>query len=155
MSVVKVKPDAYTKDTDLKNLCAYIVNPEKTLGGYYTFGRGTEPESAFEDFCEVQELYGKTGGHRAYHIIVSFDEKFAFDAQDGMTIAHQISEFFYPDYQVVCGVHVNQGNLHAHFAVNAVSMNPGITRKLHISPECLCEMRKKADAIEKYCFETE
>jgi len=36
MSVVKVKPDAYTKDTDLKNLCAYIVNPEGTVEGDYT-----------------------------------------------------------------------------------------------------------------------
>ena len=60
MVVVKVKPDPYTGDTDLENLCAYVTNPAKSYNGAYIFGRGTEPYRAFEDFCEVQNLYGKT-----------------------------------------------------------------------------------------------
>ncbi|MBO4952516.1 MAG: relaxase/mobilization nuclease domain-containing protein, partial [Lachnospiraceae bacterium] len=135
--------------TDLENLCAYVTNPAKSYNGAYTFGRGAEPYRAFEDFCEVQNLSGKADGRRAYHIIVSFDDKYAFCAADGMAMAYKISEFFYPDYQVVCGVHVNQGILHAHFVVNTVSMNPGVKRKLHISPRMLVELTRTVAEIER------
>jgi len=149
MAVVKIMPFPYTGDKDLMNLCRYVVSPAKTYNGFYTFGRGAEPCSAYEDFCEVQALFDKTDGHRAYHIIVSFDSKYAFCADDGMTMAYRISEFFYPDYQVVCGVHVDQENLHAHLAVNAVSMNPENTRKLHISPYMMSLLSRTAETVER------
>ena len=110
MAVVKVMPYTYSWDSDLKNLCDYIVNQEKTGYGYYTFGRGAEPLSAFEDFCELQQLHGKTYGRRAYHIIVSFDPKYAFCAEDGMALAYNISSYFFPSFQVLRGSSVSGGS---------------------------------------------
>lgn len=152
MAVIKIMPYAYCKDSDLKNLCNYIVDLYKTDYGYYTFGRGVEPVSAFEDFCELQRLYDKAYGHRAYHIIVSFDPKYAFCAEDGMTLAYTISSYFFPSFQVLCGVHPYQEVLHAHFAINTVSLNPSITNKLHIDNRIIREFTGKVNELEKVYF---
>lgn len=152
MAVVKIMPYAYSKDSDLENLCNYIINPNKTGDGYYAFGRGAEPESAFEDFCELQKLYGKTSGHRAYHVIVSFDPRYAFCAVDGLNLAYAISSYFFPSFQVLCGVHPYQEALHAHFAINTVSLNPEITHKLHFDNRVLYEFINKVNELERAYF---
>ena len=152
MAVVKVMPYTYSWDSDLKNLCDYIVDQDKTGYGYYTFGRGVEPLSAFEDFCELQQLRGKTYGRRAYHIIISFDPKYAFCAEDGMALAYDISSYFFPSFQVVCGVHPYQEVLHAHFAINTVSLDPSITCRLHIDNRILREFIGKVNELEKVYF---
>ena len=155
MATVKITPHTYSADSDLKNLCAYIVDPLKTANGYYSFGRGVEPERAFEDFCEVQRLYGKVDGQRAYHIIVSFDPAYCFTADEGMRLAHAISSVFFPQFQVLCGVHPFQGNLHAHFAVNTVSIDPALTQKLHIGPPMIAELRGRVAELEERVFNGE
>ena len=51
MATVKITPHTYSADSDLKNLCAYIVDPVKTANGYYTFGRGVEKTSVRDNAC--------------------------------------------------------------------------------------------------------
>lgn len=133
MAIVKVTPSPYSSNTDLQNLIAYILNPQKTCDGAYAFTRGINPGKVFEDFCEAQTLYGSTEGHRAYHIIIEFSKNTTFTSMDAAEIAYRISEMFYPPYQVICGVHVDQIVPHIHFAVNTVPIDPVITRKLHIT----------------------
>jgi len=111
-----------------------------------------EPFSAFEDFCELQRLYDKAYGHRAYHIIVSFDPKYAFYAEDGMTLAYTIRSYFFPSFQVLCGVHPYQEVLHSHFAINTVSLDPSITNKLHIDSRIIRDFTGKVNELEKAYF---
>ena len=130
MAIAKVKTEKYSHDEDLKNLCTYIVDPDKTINGYCTFGRGLDPDSAFEDMIELQELHGKTTGQRAYHIIVGFEDALGFCCEDAIEVAERVSDLVYSQCQVLCGVHTDTSHTHAHFAVNTVPI--GIGNKLHI-----------------------
>ena len=114
-----------------------------------------DPAQAFDDFCEAQSLYGKPDGQRAYHIIVGFDPMYCFTADEGMTLSYAISSIFFPQFQVLCGVHPFQEHLHAHFAVNTVSIDPALTQKLHIGPPMIADLMGRVEELEERVFNGE
>ena len=65
--------------------------------------------------------------------MVSLSDNLGLGGEDMLEISHKISDLFYPRYQLLCGVHVRQDNLHAHFAVNPVQMKAGSNPKLDMN----------------------
>lgn len=125
MSITKIVNNPVDTEYALENLCNYITAPEKTGDGVFVGARGISKETAFEEIVDMQQLYQKTSGRRAYHLIVSFEEGAILTLQDVQEIAFDISDLFFPEYQVLYGVHITQGYLHIHFAINPVSMITG------------------------------
>lgn len=134
MAITKLISNPCNSEGSLRNLCSYIVNPEKVgNSGRYVFGRGIRSDTAYEDITEMQELFGKTSGRRAYHFMVSLPDTLGLGSEDMLEISKRITDLFYPPYQILCGVHVRQDNLHAHFAVNPVQMKAGSNPKLDMN----------------------
>lgn len=128
MPIIKFVPQRYDSLEALNNLCAYVVDYEKTRGAYG--GRGIIVSNAYETMVYVQRLWAKDWGRLAYHMILSFDDLEALVPWDAMNIAFQVSSLFFPRYQILYGVHVTQEHLHIHFVINPVSLIDG--KKLHI-----------------------
>lgn len=147
MAIVEVIDNPVNTEKALQNLCSYIIEPKKTGNGSYTGARGITVAHAFEDIVEMQTLYGNTGGRRGYHITVNFAPNSPLNAHEVYEIAYEISDLFFPEYQVLYGVHINEAHLHIHFAVNTVSLKNG--KKLHIDYRTLYWLIKEIDNIER------
>ena len=148
MAITKLISNPCNSDDALRNLCNYIVNPEKVgNSGRYVFGRGIRSDTAYEDITEMQELFGKDSGRRAYHLMVSLPDNCGLGSEDMLEISRKISDLFYPRYQILCGVHVCQEHLHAHFAVNPVPMEAGNNRKLEINYSFMTELSQEIEKI--------
>ena len=148
MAITKLVSNPCNSDKDLQNLCNYIVNPEKVgNSGRYVFGRGIRSDTAYEDITEMQELFGKVSGRQAYHLMVSLPDNCGLGGEDMLEISHRISDLFYPNYQILCGVHVRQEHLHAHFAVNLVPMEAGNNRKLEMNYSFMTKLSRQVDKI--------
>lgn len=128
MEFVKIVDNPCNTDELLFKLCRYITEEEKTQGNIG--GRGVSPFHAYADMRESQELWGTDWGRRSYHIVVSFEDALALVPNDAMELAFRISSLFFPEYQVLYGVHVTQSHLHIHFAINTTSLVNG--KKLHL-----------------------
>ncbi len=148
MAITKLVSNPCNSDKDLQNLCNYIVNPEKVGNSdRYVFGRGIRSDTAYEDITEMQELFGKASGRRAYHFMVSLPDNCGLGGEDMLEISRRISDLFYPNYQILCGVHVRQEHLHAHFAVNLVPMEAGNNRKLEMNYSFMTKLSRQVDKI--------
>lgn len=152
MAITKLVSNPCTSDEDLQNLCNYIINPEKVGNSErYVFGRGIRSDTAYEDITEMQELFGKTFGRRAYHLMVSLPDNCGLGNEDMLEISRRISDLFYPSYQILCGVYVRQEHLHAHFAVNPVLMKAGSNPKLDMSLAYINNLSHQVDKILDDC----
>ena len=148
MAITKLVSNPCNSDKDLQNLCNYIINPEKVgNSGRYVFGRGIRSDTAYEDITEMQELFGKDSGRRAYHLMVSLPDTLGLGGEDMLEISHRISDLFYPQYQTLCGVHIRQEHLHAHFAVNPVLMKAGSNPKLDMNLSYVNSLSRQVDKI--------
>ena len=148
MAITKLITNPCNSDYALRNLCNYIINPEKVgNSGRYVFGRGIRSDTAYEDITEMQELFGKASGRRAYHLMVSLPDNLGLGSEDMLEISRKISDLFYPPYQILCGVHVRQDNLHAHFAVNPVQMKAGSNPKLDMNLAYIGNLSCQIDKI--------
>lgn len=128
MAILKIVDNPCDTDEALANLCAYIIDEYKTQGNIC--GRGLNPYEAYADMVKVQSLCKKTSGRKSYHLIVSFSDSEPIADCEAKDIGFEIASLFFPDYQVLFGVHFSQAHLHIHFAVNTVNLTTG--HKLHI-----------------------
>ena len=145
MAIVEIINNPLNTEGALYNLCKYIIKPKKTENGYYTGARGISVAHAYEDIVEMQTLYQNTGGRRGYHITVSFSPEDPLSPHDVWNIAYLITNLFFPEYQVLYGMHTDEDHLHIHLGINTVSMRTG--KKLHIDYGMLYWMRKEIDHI--------
>ena len=53
----------------------------------------------------MQQLFGKTDKRRAYHLTVDFSDQEYLTIQDAIEIGFELSNMFFPEYQVLFGVH--------------------------------------------------
>ncbi len=147
MSIIGIVNNPVDTEDALIKLCKYITN-SKGAGMYkYIGGRGLYPETAYDDMCESQRMFGKIGGRRAYHLFVSFREGTPLIPDEALEMAYEISDFFYPRHQVLFGVHTEQSCLHIHFAVSTVSLDGG--PKLHLDFKMQHEFKRFVSEIEK------
>lgn len=79
--------------------------------------------------------------------MVSLPDGMGLDTEDMLDISHEVSDLFYPKYQLLCGVHAYQEHLHAHFAINPVPMQTGCNRKLNMDYSFMSELSQKVEKI--------
>lgn len=150
MEIVKLVPNPCNSEKNLENLCNYIIRPDRAgNSGRYVFGRGVDPYDAFREFSEMQELFGKASGRRAYHLIVSLPKQHGYTEEDMLDVSLRIMDLFYPKYQIMGAVHVEQDNLHSHFVINPVPMEVGNNRKLEMDYALMHRLSNIIDEIVK------
>lgn len=153
MAIVKVIDNPVDSQDSLFNLCHYIAGDAGSIKRHFCYGRGVNPNNAFEEIKYMQELFGKTANRRAYHITVDFSDEEYLTISDAVTIGYELSDLFFPEYQVlfsVHGEHTGQEHLHLHFAVNTVSLFG--RNKLHIDFDKLKFIRECVDLVIKNCI---
>ena len=145
MAVFVICDNPCDTDQALFNVCQYVVAFARTHN--YIGGRGLLPSCAYEDIMRAQRLWGKNFGRRAYHCVVGLSNVDYISCDGVLEIAHQISSLFFPEFQVLYGVHVTQKELHIHFVISTVSLIDG--HKLNIGFAKLQELKQKIDEIEQ------
>lgn len=139
-------------DTDkaLENLCNYIINPKKKCCSIYVNSRGISTENAYNEILDVQRGYKKLSERKAYHFVLGFNDHSVIAPCEAVDLAYEVSNLFYPEFQVVYGVH-DKDNLHIHFAVNSVSHIDG--KELILERDSLNGIRKNVYALtDQYLF---
>ncbi len=146
MASIKLIDNPIDTCESLFNVCNYIKRPSKTENGKYVGVRGLSVEYAYEEIIEMQTLFGKTCGRKGYHLIVSFSADAPLAAYDIMHIAKEVSDLFFPEYQVLYGVNMVKEHPHIHFLINSVSLIDG--KKLHIGAHQLKYLREQVNITE-------
>ena len=138
----------YKRDTDIRNLLRYIAGNGKNKEKENVLslrGRGIAKDysKAVEQMIRIQKLHGKNNKRRCYQIIVSFPEKLNEYKNLIILMANEIAEMIFDEYgfQVYYGIHTSTGNIHIHFAINAVSYRTG--KKWHSSKKEFIDFRNR------------
>lgn len=151
MAIIKPIDNPVDSYDLLYKLCHYITGDEKSVKRQYCFGRGVNPNNAFQEILYMQQLFGKTDKRKAYHLTVDFSDQECLSIQDAIEIGFELSNLFFPEYQVLFGVHgehTGQDHLHLHFAINTVSLFGG--NKLHLGFELISVIEKRVDQLIEY-----
>lgn len=132
---VKMIEAGYPEDKDIRRLTAYVVgegeNKDEEIV-LHTGAHGVKKEhiEAADQFIAVQRAVGKDNNRRAYHMSVSFEKDFK-NRDVAIQALEAIGQRIFQRHQVIYGVHGSTDNLHANFAIHAVSYVDG--RKWHTS----------------------
>ena len=81
------------------------------------------PETALLEFKDIQRKYNMKGTRVAYHIIQSFSPKDDITEEQANEIGKRLCEELYPDYQCIISPHIDNGHIHNHICLNAISLD--------------------------------
>ena len=130
----------------LEEAVDYALNRAKTEQDLFESAIACTCKTAFEDMCQVKEMWHKTGGVQGFHLVQSF-------AAGEVTpeLAHQIGlefagQLLREKYQAVISTHLNTGHIHNHIVWNSVAIQDG--KKYHSnSKSYFTEVRAISDAL--------
>ena len=139
------------KDKDLQdfyNVFSYVSRPEATENGEYVSAINCLKEIALQQMILTKKQYGKDDGYIAWHGYQSFKPGEVTPEQ-----AHEIGlqlakEMWGEQYQIIVTTHLDKDHLHNHFCFNSVSFLDG--RKYNYSKT---EQRKLREASDRICRE--
>ena len=112
------------------------------------------PELAQKSFLATQALYaaeqemklGKGKNNiRFYQYVQSFSPKDNITPEQAHSIGMQFVKEFFPQHEVLVATHLDNGQYHNHFVINATSFVDG--SKLHMNKFSLAKMRRLNDEI--------
>ena len=112
------------------------------------------PELAQKSFLATQALYaaeqemrlGKGKNNiRFYQYVQSFSPKDNITPEQAHSIGMQFVKEFFPKHEVLVATHLDNGQYHNHFVINATSFADG--QKLHMNKFTLAKMRQLNDEI--------
>lgn len=148
MAVVVSIPEKKQSPAAMKGVIAYCCQAEKTRLDERTVlvsGRNCMPDSAFQSFFATQKLQDcKPGQVRFFHYVQSFRAEDNLSTQQAHEIGLQLAEYF-GNHETVVATHLDNGQLHNHFVVNAYDFAGG--NKLHMNKGTLKEMRDLSDKL--------
>ena len=131
MAIFKVIDNPLDDEEKVDNVCNYIVEGAKDNNIHNCVGRGLSPTNAYNDITEMLNLFDKNKGRRGYHFTVSFAKDEPICDTDYLRIGMAISDFFFPQHQVLFARHKKKNGMHhLHFLVNTASLDNG--QKLHL-----------------------
>lgn len=133
---------------DLYNVFSYVSRPEATEQGEYVSSINCLKEIALQQMILTKRQYGKENGYLAWHGYQSFKPDEVTPEQ-----AHQIGlqtakEMWGDRYQIIVTTHIDKDHLHNHFCFNSVSFLDG--KKYNYSKT---EQRKLRDVSDRICME--
>ncbi len=103
------------------------------------------PKSAYREFMNTKELYGKKDGRMFYQMLQSFSPDENLTPETAHEIAIRFAQEQFPGYEVVVATHTDTNHIHSHFVINSVSMDTGL--KYHSNMESLQELRNASDEL--------
>ena len=130
----------------LEEAVDYALNRAKTEQDLFESAIACTCKTAFEDMCQVKEMWHKTGGVEGFHLVQSF-------AAGEVTpeLAHHIGlefaeQLLQGKYQAVVSTHLNTGHIHNHVVWNSVAIQDG--KKYHSTAKSYyTEVRAISDAL--------
>lgn len=133
---------------DLYNVFSYVSRPQATEQGEYVSSINCLKEIALQQMILTKRQYGKENGYIAWHGYQSFKPDEVTPEQ-----AHQIGlqtakEMWGDRYQIIVTTHIDKDHLHNHFCFNSVSFLDG--KKYNYSKT---EQRKLRDVSDRICME--
>ena len=131
----------------LGGVLRYTQQDEKTLweGQRLVSGWNCTAQSARSEMQLTKERFRKTDGRQYYHFVQSFSEQDDLTPQKARTIALELAQREFPDFEALVATHIDTDHLHSHLIVNSVSFRDG--RKLHQSATDLQAHRLSNDKI--------
>lgn len=132
----------------LWDIFSYVSRPEATEQGEYVSAINCLKEIALQQMILTKKQYGKENGYIAWHGYQSFKPNEVSPEQ-----AHQIGlqtakEMWGDKYQIIVTTHLDKDHLHNHFCFNSVSFLDG--KKYNYSK---AEQRKLRDVSDRICME--
>lgn len=132
----------------LWDIFSYVSRPEATEQGEYVSAINCLKENALQQMILTKGQYGKENGYIAWHGYQSFKPDEVTPEQ-----AHQIGlqtakEMWGDKYQIIVTTHLDKDHLHNHFCFNSVSFLDG--KKYNYSKT---EQRKLRDVSDRICME--
>ena len=130
----------------LEEAVDYALNRAKTEQDLFESAIACTCKTAFEDMCQVKEMWHKTGGVQGFHLVQSF-------AAGEVTpeLAHQIGlelagQLLQSRYQAVVSTHLNTEHIHNHIVWNSVAIQDG--KKYHSNAKSYyTEVRSISDKL--------
>ena len=132
----------------LWDVFSYVSRPKATKQGEYVSAINCLKETALQQMILTKKQYGKDDGYIAWHGYQSFKPDEVTPEQ-----AHQIGlqtakEMWGDKYQIIVTTHLDKGHLHNHFCFNSVSFRDG--KKYNYSKT---EQRKLRNVSDRICAE--
>ena len=131
----------------------YTTQDSKTIdenGIKLVTGINCTANSAYTEFYNTKNLFGKSDGRQYYHFVQSF----GVDENITPQMAHEIALRFasesekFSGFEIVVSTHCDRDHIHSHFVMNSVNAESG--KKFHISENDVEELMAQSD---KLCIE--
>jgi hypothetical protein len=127
----------------------YICRDDKTEGKKYVTALNCSLPTAYQEFKNTREMYGKTDGIKYYHFVQSHPSGYKIESALAHKIAVEFAEKAFPGHEVVVATHTDVDHIHSHFVLNAVNAETGL--KYHSNKFTLQDLRQLSDEIcQKY-----
>ncbi len=148
MAIVASIPEKKQTPSAMKGVLTYCCQAQKTRLDEQTVlvsGIHCLPDAAVESFLATQKLQNCGSGQvRFYHYVQSFRAEDPITPEQAHEIGRQLGEYF-GTHETVVATHLDNGQLHNHFVVNAYDFTGG--KKLHMNKFTLKEMRDFSDRL--------
>ena len=132
-----------------KRSLEYICRDDKTDCKKFVTALNCSLPTAYQEFKNTREMYGKTGGIRYYHFVQSHPTGYEIELALAHKIAVEFAERAFKGHEVVVATHLDADHVHSHFILNAVNADTGL--KYHSNKFTLQELRQLSDEIcQKY-----
>ncbi len=132
-----------------KRSLEYICRDNKTEGKKFVTALNCSLPTAYQEFKNTREMYGKTNGIRYYHFVQFHPSGYEIEPTLAHKIAVELAERAFKGYEVVVATHTDVDHIHSHFIMNAVNADTGL--KYHSNKFTLQDLRQLSDEIcQKY-----
>ena len=128
-----------------KGSLRYICRDDKTENKKWVTAINCTPQTAYEEFRNTKQLYGKTDGTQYFHFVQSHPSGYDISPELALEIAREFAEKVFAGFQCVIACHTDAPHIHCHFIVNSVSCEDG--HKFRSNKFTLKAMRELSDEI--------
>jgi len=128
-----------------KGSLRYICRDDKTENKKWVTAVNCTLQTAYEEFKNTKQLYGKTDGAQYFHFVQSHPSGYDISPELALEIAREFAEKAFDGFQCVIACHTDAPHIHCHFIVNSVSCEDG--HKFRSNKFTLKAMRELSDEI--------
>lgn len=153
MAIIKCVNKPNRTHAGMKNAINYVLNPKKTNDNLISAIGLTDPKNAYDEMVMIKQLMGKTDKRLWYHFVQSFPPYDNITPELAQKIAHETTEYFREQYQILMVTHTDKKHIHTHFIMNTVNVETG--KKYTQNETQMLEIKELSDKIcEKYGLHT-
>lgn len=130
----------------MRHAINYIKREDKTKDDLIYCMLCTDKETAYKDFVQVKQLFGKEDGRQYIHFVQSFSPDEKITPEIANEIARKLTEHTqFKGFQIIMATHTDTPHTHTHFIINTVNAEIGM--KWHKSKEDLQEIKDFSDEL--------